>query len=782
MAKIEIDGKAFEVANGSTIIEAADANNVYIPRFCYHKKLSVAANCRMCLVEVEKAPKTLPACATPVTEGMKIFTKSQKTIDSQKAVMEFLLINHPLDCPVCDQGGQCELQDLAMGYGADLSAYDESKRAVSNKEIGPLVATEMTRCIHCTRCVRFGDEVAGLRELGLVNRGGHAEIGTYVKHTMQSELSGNIVDLCPVGALTSKPFRFAARAWEMNSFASVAPHDCVGSNVMVNTLRHDVKRVLPRENAKLNEVWLSDRDRFSYTALEHEQRLLKPMIKRNGEWYEAEWKDAFDVAYKGLKVVIDENPAYLGALLSPSSTTEEAYLLQKFMRAVGSNNVDHRLRAGCVADQQTSALYPAMAISVDDIEKQNAIFLIGSNIRHEQPILGLRVRKAFLKGAKIFGMNVYQHPMHFHYESEVLVQPKAFARELAAVLKAACEIKGETTPQICKQVEVTPVARTIAQGLIDAENAALILGIYLEAHPHAGVLRALAKALSEVTGASFNPMTRGANSQGAHIAGATPHRAEGGQPIENMGLDTNAMLKAELAGFVLLNVEPELDCADQHQALAAMQQAGFVVAMTAFVNENMKQYADVLLPVAPFTETSGTFVNIEGQWQSFRAAAPAKGEARPAWKVLRVLANVFECEGFDYASSADILADVKKAYSAADVPVSRHSLPESLPEHAEGLQLVMMPPMYAVDSLVRRAEPLSKLVDKDERHIVVNSATAKKNGMNNGHMARIVVDKISSKLKVSIDERLPNDTVKLASGLSSSAGFGRAYALIEVEV
>lgn len=782
MAKIEIDGKQLEVKDGSTIIQAADENDIYIPRFCYHKKLSVAANCRMCLVEVGKAPKTLPACATPVAEGMQIFTKSQKTMDSQKAVMEFLLINHPLDCPVCDQGGQCELQDLAMGYGADLSAYDEAKRAVPNKALGPLVSTEMTRCIHCTRCVRFGEEIAGLRELGMVNRGGHSEIDTYVKHTMKSELSGNIVDICPVGALTSKPFRFAARAWEMESHANVAPHDCVGSNVNINTLRGDVKRVLPRENESINEVWLSDRDRFSYTALESDQRLLKPMVKRQGEWHEVDWKTAFDVVYKGLKVIVDQNPDHLGALLSPNSTTEEAYLLQKFMRAIGSNNIDHRLRAGNVSDQNAAALYPHMPMGIDEVEKQGAIFLVGSNIRHEQPILGLKVRKAFLKGAKIYGLSVYRHPMHFHFAEEQTVAPKDFAKYLAVVLKAACEIQGMAIPAICQSLEVTDAARHIAQGLIGASKSAILLGLYLEAHPQADVLRALAKELAHVTASSFNPLTTGANSQGAHIAGATPHRTAGGQSVEKPGLDAKAMLSSELAGFVLLNVEPELDCADQLQAINAMRQAGFVVAMTAFVSEHMKEYADVLLPIAAFGETSGTFVNIVGEWQSFRAAIPAKGEARPAWKVLRVLGNLFHCKGFDYMSSREVLDEVDAAFNHSKLNASDYSLPTQLPAHDDGLQLIMMPPMYAVDNLVRRSEPLSKLVDKAERSICVNQKTAEKYGMKDGLMARIVMDNTSSKLKVKIDEAMPDDAVKLASGLSASAGFGRAYALVEVEV
>lgn len=771
MATIEIDGKQIEVKDGSTIIQAADEHGVYIPRFCYHKKLSVAANCRMCLVEVEKAPKTLPACATPVSDGMKVFTRSQKTMDSQKAVMEFLLINHPLDCPVCDQGGQCELQDLAMGYGSDASKYTEKKRSVLNKDLGPLVSTEMTRCIHCTRCVRFGEEVAGLRELGMVHRGEDSEIDTYVKHSLQSELSGNIVDICPVGALTSKPFRFAARAWEMESQPSIAAHDCLGSNIYYNTLRRKVKRVLPRENEEINEVWLSDRDRFSYTALSSEHRLLKPMVKQKGKWQEVDWQTAFDVAVKGISRIIRDNPQHLGALLSANSTTEEAYLMQRLMSSLGSHNIDYRLRALSVDDKSHLGLHDKMQIKIADVEKQQAIFLLGANVRHEQPLLGLRVRKAFLNGANITSLNMRHNKMTFKLAADIVVQPKDFVTELARIVKAACEITKKQVPSVCDKITASEDDKLIAQSLCDAEHASILLGAYVESHPFVAAIHGLAHHLAEVTGASFNVLMSGANSQGNAIAGMI---------CEQTGLDCNAMLKNDLAGFILLNVEPELDCADQVQAFLAMQQAGFVVAMTTYASSGLKQYADVLLPVAASSETSGSFVNTEGVWQRFKAANVAQGDSRPAWKILRVLANLLELDGFNYNSSSDVLAEIRASLQQQTELKADYSLPQQLPSHADGLQLMMVTPMYAADNCVRCAGPLQQLISNTAHCLSVNEHTAQTHKLVADKMAQIKLDGKSIKLKVVIDNDLPDETVQLASGFHTTTGFGRAYALVEV--
>jgi len=781
MATIEIDGKTLTVDNGTTIIKAADDNGIYIPRFCYHKKLSVAANCRMCLVEVEKAPKALPACATPVAEGMRVFTRSPSAIDAQKAVMEFLLINHPLDCPVCDQGGQCELQDLAMGYGSDASEFKERKRAVKNKELGPLISTEMTRCIHCTRCVRFGDEIAGLRELGLVHRGNHEEIDTYVKHTMQSELSGNIIDICPVGALTSKPFRFRARTWEMTQHASVAPHDCVGSNIHLNTQHGKTLRVLPRSNEMINESWLSDRDRFSYTGLYHENRLEKPMIKRQGKWEETDWETAFDRVVKGFSAIMRDMPDLIGALVSPNATTEEAYLTQKLMRALGSQNIDHRIKQVNVDDQDQAPLHSTLGVSFTDLEKRDAILLLGSNIRQEQPIAGLRVRKASLHGAHVYALNMIDHAFNFKLSGKAIVEPAQFLNKLAEVTKAALEMTGKTIPASLQSIHIAEDARLIAQGLINGKASSIILGAFALSHPYAATICSLAKLLAQVTNSTVGELTPGANSQGAAIAGALPHREAMGQPVKSAGFAVNAMFDADLAGYLLVNLEPERDCAAQQQALAAMKQAGFVVALTPYVTETMKIYADVLLPIATLGETSGTFVNIEGQWQSFSAAHKAPGEARPAWKILRVLGNLFELPGFDYLSSADVLTELRSLETVTHKTVDAIELPDELPVHAAGLQLIMEVPMYATDSLLRHAEPLSKLLGKQTKTIRLHEETIKQQGLAIDKMADVTYNDKTITVKVMADKRLPLNTALLSAAVGTTAGFGSSYATIEVK-
>jgi len=604
MIEIEIDGKILETTQGSMIIEVADKAGIPIPRFCYHKKLSIAANCRMCLVEVEKAPKPLPACATPVTPGMKVFTNSVKAVDAQKSVMEFLLINHPLDCPICDQGGACELQDISMEYGQDFSRFEEGKRSVKDENLGPLVATDMTRCIQCTRCVRFGQEIADVRDMGTIGRNDRMEIGTYLKnHGLQSELSGNIIDLCPVGALTSKPFRFKARAWELTQSPSIAPHDCVGSNIYLQTLRGKVMRVVPRENEAVNEAWISDRDRFSYEGLYSEDRLLKPMVKENNTWKEVDWAQALDFAAKQLRKI----PAHeTAAFASPNSTLEEFYLLQKFMRGIGSSNIDHRLHALDLSDQFFMPLYPGLPIPIEDMEKQKAILIIGSHLKHEAPLLALRVRKAAAHGAKV-----------------LYVEPNEFDK-------------------------------------ITIEPSLILLGAQAHNHPHASTIRRRAQQLAIKHSAVLGYVTEGANTAGAWIAGCVPHRGPYGENMTPAGYDIHQCLNAKLKSYLLLNIEPDHDYVNPDTVINNLKLAESVIALTAYKTSTLLDTATVLLPISPYAETSGTYINIEGRAQSFEPATPSAGESRPAWKILRVLGNLFQLAGFDYADSISVRDELLK--------------------------------------------------------------------------------------------------------------------------
>lgn len=665
MIEIEIDGKTLEVEQGSMIIEAADKAGIAIPRFCYHKKLSVAANCRMCLVDVDKAPKPLPACATPVTAGMKVSTCSSKAKDAQRAVMEFLLINHPLDCPICDQGGECELQDNSMQYGRDISRFTEGKRSFHDDNLGPLIATEMTRCIQCTRCVRFGQEIAGIKELGATGRGENMQITTYVQHSLQSELSGNIIDLCPVGALTSKPFRFKARAWELQQAASIAPHDCIGTNIFVHTRRQQVMRVVPRDNESVNETWISDRDRFSYLANNSPDRLTKPMVKQEGVWQETDWETAFAVIVSEFKkVLVKHGSDQIAALASPSATVEELYLLQKLWRSLGSNHIDHRLHQADFTDDANMPLYPSLNIAVADLENQDAVLLIGANIQREQPLAAHRLRKATLRGAKVLSVNLMDYAFNFTQHEKIVVAPQQLVTILAGIIKALAALQAKQLPAFVtpflQSIAATTAEKNIAEALNNDQKKIVLLGAVAQNHPQASVLRMLAQLIAELSNAQVGFLTEGANSAGAWLAGAVPHRAAAGTNIPKAGANTKDMLAQPKKSYLLLGVEPQLDCANPQQAVSALAQAGFVLALSPFKANIYLDYANVILPIGTFAETSGTYINAEGRWQSFAAAAPAPGDARPAWKILRVLGNLFDGVGFEYESSEDVRNELRQ--------------------------------------------------------------------------------------------------------------------------
>ncbi len=662
MVEIEIDGKKVEANPGSMIIEVADQHEVRIPRFCYHKKLSVAANCRMCLVEVGDARKPLPACATPITQGMKVFTRSKLALDAQSAVMEFLLINHPLDCPICDQGGECELQDVSVGYGRDISRFNLGKRAVEDHDIGPLIETEMTRCIHCTRCVRFGEEVAGLHELGVMNRGEHLEISTLVERTVTSELSGNMIDLCPVGALTSKPYRFTARAWELSQRPTVAAHDAVGSHLYAHVIHNEIKRVVPRECEAVNETWISDRDRFSYEGLYHPDRVLTPKIKRNNKWENVDWQTALQFAAD----LLDEiEPKDIGALVSPSSTNEEFYLLQKLMRKMGSAHIDHRLQEQDFSDQAQFPDYPTMGVTLDALQNSDVICLVGSHIRKEQPIISHRIRKAALNACQVAVINPIDYVFNFKVTAKQIMPQGDLLTGLAQVVKALLalsEFQGkpnEALKTFLKDIKVSPEASTQAELLLHAKQGVLLLGALALHHPQAANIRALADFISAHTAIKLGFLTLGANAAGAWLMGALPHRLPFGKAIEKTGHHTQQMLSSNaIKAYVLLGLEPEYDAADSGLALVALKNAQCVIAINAYQTRAMLDYAQVILPMTPPAEMAGTFINAQGESQAFCAVTEPSGLSRPAWKVLRVLANLLEVEGFDYQNLEDVQKEI----------------------------------------------------------------------------------------------------------------------------
>ena len=694
VVNLEVDGKPVEARKGQMLIEVTDQIGAYVPRFCYHEKLSIAANCRMCLVEVEKAPKPLPACATPVGEGMKVFTRSPYAVAAQKATMEFLLINHPLDCPICDQGGECELQDLAMGFGRDVSRYVERKRVVKDKDIGPLVSTDMTRCIHCTRCVRFGEEVSGTPELGTTERGEHMQIGTYIEKSIDHELSANIIDLCPVGALNNKPYRYSARSWEMVQRPTIAPHDCVGSNLFAHVLRGTVKRVVPRDNEEINETWISDRDRFSYEGI-YSDRLQSPRVKENGEWRDMDWESALGVLAERLKTVSGES---VGMLVSPSATLEEGHLMARLADHLGTTNIDHRLRRGDFSDQDNDPVAPTLGLPIAELESSDAILVAGSDIRREAPILAHRVRKAALGGAKVCFAGEQQHTYFFNVESSVA---DGLLNDLAAIAVATAADLPSSVRELCKGVAPGDEHRKVAMALADGERSVVLLGLDASRHPAGDAIRALAAAIASVTGASLGYISEGANSVGLHLAGVLPNRSAGGAVRDKAGRTAVDMTADGLEVLLTFGVEPGVDMA----ALAASNHR-FVVACTPFRSKALEHCADLLLPIGTFAETSGTFVNCEGRWQSFGGVANPVAQARPGWKVLRVLGNLLDAPGFDYETSEEVRDEAHEQFGDVTVDTAysgNAALPAAAGDDARGAPEV---PMYRVDGLVRRARAL----------------------------------------------------------------------------
>ena len=792
MVEIEIDGKALEVEYGSTIIDAADKLGIAIPRFCYHKKLSVAANCRMCLVQVEKFAKPLPACATPVADGMKIFTRSKAAVEAQKSVMEFLLINHPLDCPICDQGGECDLQDIAVAYGTSGSRYTEEKRVVFNKNIGPLISTDMTRFIQFTRCVRFLKEVGGMQELGLVGRGEHVEITAYVDKSVNSELSGNIIDLCPVGALTSKPFRYSARSWELTRRPSIAPHDGLGSHIEVHVKDNKVMRILPREKESINECWLSDRDRYSYEGLNSPDRLKVPMIKHNGSWQETDWKTALEFAAGQIKDITKQHGAdALGVLVSPNSTMEEGYLIKELAHGLGCDNVDYRLRQTDFRLDGKRVGTPWMGCNIQEIEELDRILLIGSNLRNEHPLLAQRFRKAVNNGAELSIVSPLDNNPLMDVAHKVIVRPNDMVNVLGQILKAMSKLQRlslclpPSLENLLSNIKVRDNTQAMAESLaglggeIDlvAPKVGIFVGNMALSDPRFTEMYSMAEAIGGICGAKGGILPAAANSTGMHLMGVMPNAG---------GLHAREMIEQPRKAYLLLNIEPELDC--QHAALAkaAMAQAECVVALTMYKSEALEN-ADVLLPITPFTETSGTFMSMEGRVQSFAAVTKPLGECRPAWKVLRVLANTLGLHGFDFDSSEQVKAAIFKGEKPSTF-VWRN-LNNNLKELVEiqvniksdGLQRIGEVPQYQSDPIVRRSAPLQKTKYNTQPMARMRAAQMAALGLVEGDTVLAKQDKGSAVLQVRLDNHVAMGCVRVTASHENSTGLGDLMGDITIE-
>ncbi|WP_407276311.1 NADH-quinone oxidoreductase subunit NuoG [Halothiobacillus sp. DCM-1] len=781
---IEVDGHRLQGRKGDMLIEVTDQAGINIPRFCYHRKLSIAANCRMCLVEVERAPKPLPACSTPISEGMRVQTRSRKALAAQRATMEFLLINHPLDCPICDQGGECELQDLAMGYGEGVGQYSETKRVVKDKDIGALIATDMTRCIHCTRCVRFGEEIAGLKELGAVGRSEHMEIGTYIAKSVTSELSGNVIDLCPVGALTAKPSRYTARPWELVQQPHIGTHDAFGSNLYFHTRDGRIMRTVPRENDAINETWLADRDRFAYTGLFTDDRLAQPMIKRSGEWQATDWDTALGHVADRLQSIIQQQGASaVGGLISPQSSLEELYLFQKLVRGLGSNHVDHRLRQEDFSADLGDPVMPWFGMDIPAFAQQKVVLTLGLSVREEIPLLGHRLRQAATEGrATLHVVHPYEQALTFAAKQWPLAAATGMLDFMIALARAA----GVSLPE--NLGEGAAPAGMVAAVLADLQRtdaAAIILGSLVQQDPHFGAIRYLAAQIAKATGATLSVIPQGSNAAGAWLAGAVPHRLPGGQSSVGIGDHALALLQQPKPAMMLFGLEPGLDTVLGASALEALAQSECVVCLTAYDTPALRAVADVLLPIGSAAETAGTWVNGEGRWQPQRGVVGAFKQARPGWKVLRVLGNLWDLAGFDYLDAGQVRDELQA--QCAQVMLSNHTDVLGAvvrPQSADGwLRWAPLSP-YSVDPVVRRAAPLH-LTELAVRHrsCLMNPADAAKAGFVAGDRLKVQQAEAAVILPVVLDEGVQPGSVVIpvtAQSAELPARMGRVHITREV--
>ena len=788
MLKVEINGQQFEAEPGSTIIEVADNAGIYIPRFCYHEKLSVAANCRMCLVEVEKAPKPLPACATPVTDGMVVQTLSDIAKQAQEDTMEFLLINHPLDCPICDQGGECPLQDQAMGFGGSSSVFDEVKRSVDNVDLGPLIATEMTRCIHCTRCVRFGQEVAGVMELGAIGRGEDMKISTFLGTSMDSEVSGNVIDLCPVGALTSKPYRFTARTWELNGHKGISPHDCLGSNLEIQEIGGVVKRVLPRDNEAVNECWLSDRDRYSYESVNSHDRLTMPLVRQGGKYQEVEWTEALELVSSNLTQIKQTwSGGQIGAMASPTTSLEEFFLLQKILRALGSSNVDHRLRQQDFRDDLLAPVCPGTDTSISQVQDLSAVLIVGSNIRKELPLVSLKLRRLAQQGGEISVLNPMAFNHNFGTTQEIVVKPSMMAVVFASIAQKLAITRGKADRlpmhlvELARQYESGAEVDGIANGLIaDDGDVLILLGQIGMNHPDASTLRQIASWLGENCGIRI-ALLPDANGAAGWVAGFVPHRLPGGRSNDSPGLNSKKMIDERLKAYILYGVEARNDYVDPVAMDTALNEAEFVVSISTF-RSAVPEQADVVLPLAAFTEIDAGYINCEGVAQFASAAVKPMGQSRPGWKILRVLGNFLKLEGFDHVSSEDIIAELKEVYDLSarisvryklNLQAFNHVSTQSAePKNGKQLDRIVDVPMYSVDPTVRRATALQSTKDADTVALLACAEELDELGLKQGDQLAVRSETGEVMLPVQPDERVPRGAVYVPTGLFETSVLG----------
>ena len=776
MIELELDGKKVSVTEGSMVMHAAEAAGTYIPHFCYHKKLSIAANCRMCLVDVEKAPKPMPACATPATQGMVVRTKSDKAVKAQQGVMEFLLINHPLDCPICDQGGECQLQDLAVGYGGSSSRYSEEKRVVFHKDVGPLISMqEMSRCIHCTRCVRFGQEVAGVMELGMIHRGEHSEITTMVGSTVDSELSGNMIDICPVGALTSKPFRYSARTWELSRRKSVSPHDSTGANLIVQVKANKVMRVVPLENEAVNECWIADRDRFSYEALNGDQRLTQPMIKQGGQWQAVDWNTALAYVADGLKRVKAEfGVAGIGAIGSAMSTNEELHLLAKLVRGLGSENIDHRTRHADFGNAAAAGRARWLGTTIESLSTVDRALVVGSFLRKDHPLFAQRLRQSARRGARIHALNAVQDDWLMPLAAGLTVAPSGWVQALADIAAAVASAKGVAAP-LASSAPPTEAAKAVAESLLGGQRKVILLGNAAAAHPQASQLLSLANWLGEQCDAAVGYLCEAGNSVGAQLVGAVPRAG---------GLNAGQMLSQPMKALLLLNTEPVLDAADPSAARVALAASGLVVALTAFKDAAV-EHADVLLPITPFSETAGSFVNAEGRVQSFHGVVRPLGDARPAWKVLRVLGNLLGLDGFAQESAeevrAEALGDTAAIPSRLDNNASALPPATAATASGSGLERIADVPIYATDPIVRRAPSLQLTADARSPMVGLPSGLWQRLKLQSGDKVLVGQGQAAVVLPAREEPSLAATAVRVAAGHPATAALGAMFGPIAVE-
>ena len=768
MVEIELDGKTVEVPQGSMVMHAANKLGTYVPHFCYHKKLSIAANCRMCLVEVEKAPKPLPACATPVTQGMKVFTHSAKAVEAQRSVMEFLLINHPLDCPICDQGGECQLQDLAVGYGKSNSRYDEEKRVVFHKNVGPLISMqEMTRCIHCTRCVRFGQEVAGVMELGMVNRGEHSEITTFVGQTVDSELSGNMIDLCPVGALTSKPFRYAARTWELGRKRSVSPHDSLGANTTVQTKANKVMRVVALENEAINECWISDRDRFSYEGLNSADRITTPMVKQGGQWLETDWQSALDYVAHSLKTISAESgPESVGALAHPISSTEELHLLQKVIRGLGSKQIETRLRQ---TDVNAAAPAPWLGMPISKINELDRVLVVGSFLRKDQPVLAARIRTASKRALQVLRIDAGGDDWLIP-SSGISVAPSAWLNALSEVALAVAKAKSVTAPVGTFNLTISPAAQMIADSLLSGESKAVLLGSAAIAHHHASDLHVMAQFIADQTSATLGFLPVGGNAVGASLVNAN-------------GVGVESVLSGERRAVILMNIEPDSDFPNPAAARAALAKANTVIALSAYKSADLMEVADVILPTSVFSETVSTFVNLEGRVQTVQPSVKPLGDSRPAWKVLRVLGGLLGLDGFLFNVPEEVLGEaLDDGYcNRLNNKASSSLIANGNLAPFNGLERLADVNIYAGDQIVRRSSALQLTRDaKRGNQVGLNKITFVELGLKEGDAVRVTQDSHSVDMPATLEVNLAPGAVRISAGTMASAKLGSMFGPVTI--